>query len=130
MIQGTIRCQPRQGRACGGADGRNEMTFCSSFPPTAVAAPPAGKDRRGDGDASRTRWAKRSRKEREDLKRGMSDESWPDPALQLPLPRSLFPASPSISALVFPPQSLSKGLDGPRSTVRLIQDTQGWPCCF
>lgn len=103
MIRGTSRSQPRHEHACGGADGCNEMTFCSSFPPTAVAAPPAGKDRRGDGDASGTGRTKRSREEREDMKRGMSDESWPDPALQPPLPRSLFLASPSISALVFPP---------------------------
>lgn len=103
MIRGTSRCQPRHRHARGGADGCNEMTFCSSFPPTAVAAPPAGKDRRGDGDASRTRRAKRSGEEREDMKRGMSDESWPDPALQLPLPRPLFLASSSISALVLPP---------------------------
>lgn len=116
MIRRTSRSQPRHGHACGGADGCNGMTFCSSFPPTAVAAPPAGKDRRGDGDASRTRRAKRSGEKREDAKRGMSDESWPGPALQLPLPPSLLLASPSNSALVFPPRSLCKGLDGPRST--------------
>lgn len=109
MIRGTSRSQPRRGHACGGADGCNEMTFCSSFPPTAVAAPPAGKGRRGDGDASRRRRAKRSGEEREDMKRGMSDESRPDPALQLPLPPSLFLASSSISALVSPtPVSLQR----------------------
>lgn len=122
MIRGTSRSQPRHRHACGGADGCNEMTFCSSFPPTAVAAPPAGKDRRGDGDASRTRRAKRSGEEREDMKRGVSDESWPEPALQLPLPRPLCLASSSISALVLPPPVSC-------TTGKLIQDTQGWPCC-
>lgn len=110
MIRGTSRSQPRHGHACGGADGCNEMTFCSSFPPTAVAALPADKDRRGDGDASRTRRAKRSGEKREDMKRGMSDESRSDPALQLPC--SLFLASSSISALVFPSRLSAKAQMG------------------
>lgn len=47
LIWGASWCQPWHRRDRRAADRRDEMTFCSSFPPTAVAAPPpSGKDQK------------------------------------------------------------------------------------
>lgn len=126
MIRGMSWCQPWNRRTCEGADGCDEMTFCSSFPPTAVAAQPAAKDRRGDGDASRE-----TGKTEQGGKGGhkMGNEWW-----------KLARPCPSTAATAFPLSRLSLSLcplfpslvplQRQRRDGRLIQDTQGWSWCF
>lgn len=97
LIRIASWCQPWQKCNHRGADGCNEMTFCSSFPSTSLASsPPAGKDRsvgRGvgwSGDASR------EMERRQDMKqdRAMNDGRWcpSTPAVAFSLPcQSLCP---------------------------------------
>lgn len=93
-------CQSWHKRNHGGADGCNEMTFCSSFPSTSLASsPPASTDRsmgRGvgwSGDASREmEW-------RQDIKTGLSNEWWPMMPFNY---RCCILASLPISALALP----------------------------
>lgn len=123
LIRGASRCHRRCRR---GADGRNEMTFCSSFPPTAVAAPPpAGKDRRVGG--GRVTHRERDRGKGEHKKEG---KRWTmaDHALQLPLPHSNFFAKlcPRFSL----PGVSVEAQAWPHSAAGLIQGVRRRPRCF
>ncbi len=113
-------CHQWHRHASRGCRWSDEMTFCSPFPPTAVAT--SRQERGKETETHRERWVEHSEKEWEMMRRERSDDRlltctfasayyfYPVPSNCCCYIPSLLPLSspPSISALIFLPISLQK----------------------